>query len=198
MCGVTTMYSSVFDVVLRSVRKAWPRIGMSPSSGTLFLVLMVVFLGQAADDEGIAVAHGGRGLGLALADRRIALAEAGDARHHAEDMARDEAVAADPRRDLQGHADIHILHLLRNAVDARQGDRGEDRQRVAGDDLGGRSALRGDPRLGDDAAVALEDLGVERGLEAGAGQMICRPGLPRRDELAGLERRDRRSGRWNW
>ncbi len=80
-------------------------------------------------------------------------------------MRGDEAVVADPRRDLQGHPDVHILDLLLDRVDARKRDRGQDRQGIAGHDLGGRAALRGDSGLRDDPALALGDLGVERDLE---------------------------------
>ncbi len=140
------------------------------------MVRQVAFLGQPADDERIPVPDCGRGRGFALADGRIALAVAGHAGDLGEHVRGDEAVVADPRGDLQGHPDIDVLHLLLDGVDAGQGDGGQDRQGVAGDDLGRRSALGGDPRLGDDPPVALGDLGVDGGLQvdvdaAGAGRI---------------------------
>ena len=71
----------------------------------------------------------------------------------------------DPWRDLQRDADVHVLHLLLHRVDAGERDRGQDRQGVAGDDLGRRAALGGDARLGDDPALALVDLGVDGRLQ---------------------------------
>src|SRR5438105_15900587 len=62
----------------------------------------ILILGKAADDERIAVANSRSGFRLPLADGRITLAEAGDARHDAIDVARYIAVGADPRRDLEG------------------------------------------------------------------------------------------------
>ena len=66
----------------------------------LALVGDAALFGEAADDERLAVMHGGGGRRLALADRRITLREAGDARHHREDVRRHEPVVADPGRDL--------------------------------------------------------------------------------------------------
>src|SRR5215469_3486169 len=80
-------------------------------------------------------------------------------------MRGDETVIADARGDLERDADIHILNLLLNRIHTRQRDGSEDRQRVAGDDLGGGSALRGNARLGKNAAVAFGDLGRDRHLK---------------------------------
>ena len=102
-------------------------------------------------------------------------------------MAGDITVRADPGCDLERHADVHILHLLRHAIDARQGDRGEDRDRVTGDDLGGRSALRGDSRLADDPSLPFLDLGIDRRLDLAARKHAV--GVhPEWQEVSGLDR----------
>lgn len=48
----------------------------------------------------------------------LPLLKSGDARDHPVDVRGDVAIGADARRDLQRHANIHILHLLRDAIDA--------------------------------------------------------------------------------
>src|SRR5262249_2111737 len=125
-------------------------------------------------------------LGLALADRRIALAGPGHARDDSKDVARHEAVAAYSRSNLESHPDVHILDLLRHSVDAGESDGGKDRERVASYDLGGRTALCRDPGPRDDPPVALLDLGVECRLELRARQVHSGRDS-RRNVLARLE-----------
>ena len=122
----------------------------------------LVLLQQAADHERIAVANGRRSRRFALAECRVAGLVARNARHLRENVRCHESVRIDAGLNLQADADADVLDLLRRTADARQCDGVDDRNLIAGDDLGRRSVERRDARPRDGAALALLDLGVAR------------------------------------